>query len=104
MIHIDDWLESAVCKKDHGTRYAAFVLHHRRLSASAQIAFGDFLGDLPLYCDYNGERFRCTGASRLGDVWLLADHTRTHGYDHRVDVSSCSNWSNRPDGEFARAW
>lgn len=100
MKHIDDWLEHAVCSRDPGTRYAAFVLHHKRLSAVAQFAFSDFVGNLPLYCDYNGSRFRCTGASRLGDVWLATNHNRDYGYDHRVDVDDCSNWSNQPGGEY----
>lgn len=101
MTHIDDWIEYAVCKNDPGVRYAAFVLHNKRLSASAQIAFADFVGDLPLFCDYGGKRMRCTGASRMGDVWLTENHNRTHGYDLRVDVDVCENWGDSPDGNYA---
>jgi hypothetical protein len=94
--HIDDWLETAVMMKDEGTRFAAFFLHHRRLSAVAQWAFRPYLGELKLFCTYKGERYRRTGASRLGDVWLAKDHTREHGYDLRVNVDDCSAWGREP--------
>lgn len=29
-------------------------------------------------------RYRVIGCSRLGDVWLSANHHREFGYDHRV--------------------
>jgi hypothetical protein len=95
-VHVDVWLEGAVRSRDPGKRYAAFFLHHARLSASAQLAFKQFLPYLPLFCSYRGERFRCTGASRLGDVWLLRDHSRDHGFDLRVDVVECEGWSTSP--------
>ena len=39
---------------------------------------------------------RCTGASRLGDVWLTSDFNQEMGYEKRVDVEECSNWSANP--------
>lgn len=95
-IHIDDWLEEVVMSRDEGTRYAAFFLHHKRLSAVAQTAFGPYLGQIKLFCTYKGERYRCTGASRMGDVWLAKDHERGHGYDMRVDVDHCEAWGREP--------
>lgn len=94
--HVDEWLEYAVMDADEGTRYAAFYLHHRRLSAVAQTAFRPYLGALKLFCAYQGERYRCTGASRLGDVWLAKDHGRETGYDLRVNVDDCSAWGREP--------
>lgn len=94
--HIDDWLETAVMSQDDGTRYAAFFLHHARLSAVAQIAFAPYLGQIRLFCTYKGARYRCTGASRLGDVWLARDHERDTGYDLRVAVDECKLWGREP--------
>lgn len=95
-MHIDDWLETAVMSRDKGTVYAVFFLHHRRLSAVVQSAFKEFIGPLRLFCTYGGERYRCTGASRLGDVWLARDHNRDTGYDLRVDVQDCGQWGREP--------
>ena len=40
---------------------------------------------------WRGKRYECTGASRLGDVWLKNKGSQNY-YDHRVDVDECSNW------------
>ncbi len=93
MTHIDDWLETAVCSYDENIQYAAFFLHHKRLSATAQNAFFKFLGDIKLFCIYEGKKMQCTGAYRLGDVWLTHDFERSNGYDLRVDVADCKDWS-----------
>lgn len=94
--HIDDWLESAVASRDEAVRYAAFFLHHKRLSASAQMAFRPFVGQHKLFCTYEGKRYRVTGASRLGDVWLHPDLMAENGYEHRVDVTDCGAWGSEP--------
>jgi hypothetical protein len=49
-----------------------------------------------LFCEYEGKRYRVTGASRLGDVWLSADFAREYGYELRVDVEKCSVWGPTP--------
>ena len=46
-----------------------------------------------LFCTHSGTRYRCTGASRMGDVWLAKDVKRDTGYDLRVDVTECSDWA-----------
>lgn len=94
-MHIDDWLESAVMSSDKGTRYASFFLHHKRLSAVAKNAFAEFLGPMQLFCTYKEKRMRCTGASRMGDVWLTSNHQQETGYELRVDVNDCSAWSDK---------
>lgn len=50
---------------------------------------------MKLFCQYKGKRYRCTGASRMGDVWLAEDFSRDSGYDLRVNVGECSDWSNK---------
>jgi hypothetical protein len=49
-----------------------------------------------LFATYEGRRFRVTGCSQLGDVWLSINHGRECGYEKRVDVDGCSEWSATP--------
>ena len=51
-----------------------------------------WLDDNPLFCTYEGQTYRVTGASRLGDVWLTLDLCKNQGYEKRVDVADCSDW------------
>lgn len=93
--HVDDWLDSPTLV-DEGEIYAKFVLDFKRMPAWKQVAYAPWMGQFRLYCTYHGKRYRCTGASRLGDVWLATDHDREQGYDLRVNVSYCSDWGQQP--------
>jgi len=85
--HVDEFID------DHRMdAYARFFLHLHRLPAGWQMAFAPFMRHFKLFCDYKGERFRVTGASRLGDVWLVKDIHQDTGYDHRVEIDHCSKW------------
>jgi hypothetical protein len=95
MTHLDDWIDNPDCRDD-GERYAKFVLWYFRYPAWAKIAFYDWMKAHKLFCTYEGEWFRCTGASRMGDVWLARDFERDTGYDLRVDVADCTNWGPVP--------
>lgn len=95
MTHIDDWIDSPRCA-DAGEKYAKFVFWYFRYPAWAQSAFEPWMRDHKLFCTYKGQRFRVTGASRMGDVWLAQDFGRQHGYDHRVAVDDCSDWGATP--------
>jgi hypothetical protein len=44
-----------------------------------------------VFCDWCGKSYICSGASRMGDVWLKSKGSENF-YDHRVDVDECSNW------------
>jgi len=89
--HIDDFIE------DMGSdAYAAWVFNHFRLPALLRIRFDRFMKEHRLFCTYEGKRWRVTGASRMGDVWLSADFAREVGYERRVDVSLCSAWGASP--------
>lgn len=90
-MHVDDWVE-----RFDGDRYAQWCLFLFRLPAVMKMNFHDYIKDYKLYCTYKDVRYRVTGASRLGDVWLAKDMNRDMGYDHRVDVTECSEWSNKP--------
>lgn len=67
-----------------------FLLH--RLPALEQSMFHAQISQYRLFCDYEGKRYRVTGASRMGDVWLAKDMKQERGYDLRVDVEKCSKW------------
>lgn len=41
--------------------------------------------------EWKGKRYTCSGASRMGDVWLKTEGS-TNFYDHRVLVEELSNW------------
>jgi hypothetical protein len=89
MLHIDDYLVSPnadpVAKRFFDeARKPAYLKNY------------EWMKENPLFCTYGGQRYRCTGASRLGDVWLTADFRKDIGYDLRVDVAMCSEWSKTP--------
>jgi hypothetical protein len=87
-MHIDEFID-----KLDSDDYAAWVFSHFRLPAIRKMRFARFMMAHPLFCTFEGKRWRVTGASRLGDVWLADDPARDTGYDKRVDVALCSNWS-----------
>lgn len=94
--HVDDFINNGINtdKKDSkGVKYARRVLRFFRLSVMDKNKKPGFKKKHPLFCTYNGKRFRVTGASRLGDIWLTTDFTKEVGYELRVDVSDCSEWA-----------
>lgn len=91
MTHIDDWIRTIGIGKPE--EYAKFFFMLARLPAWMQIAFYPWTKQFKLFCTYDGSRYRVTGASRLGDVWLTNDLNSEEGYDLRVDVAKCSGWS-----------
>lgn len=55
-----------------------------------------------LFATYRCRRYRVTGCSRLGDVWLSSDFNEVSGYQHRVNVDACDRTpmqSNSTEGE-----
>lgn len=92
MTHIDDWIDDP-----NTDTYAAWFFNLARLPAVLKFKFEQQLARYRLFCTYQGERYRVTGASRLGDVWLTKDFDRERGYDLRVAVDDCSDWSPQPE-------
>lgn len=92
MIHVDDFIDYGH-KKTADESYARFFFMLSRLPAILQMEFGEWTSKYKLYCIYKDERYRVTGASRLGDVWLAKDFSQESGYDLRVDLADCFNWS-----------
>lgn len=97
MPHVDDFIDGAyTAHDDAAANYARFFLMLKRLPAGLQRAFDAQIRPYRLFCTHAGVRWRCTGASRMGDVWLAADPTQEHGYDERVNIATCSDWSATP--------
>jgi hypothetical protein len=88
MTHIYDWLDEPA--NDEQERLAKeWIRHYCRFPLQKDHGW---LYSRVLSCEYRGQRYRCTGASRLGDLWLARDFTRQIGYDLRVDVAECGAW------------
>ena len=91
MTHVDDYIDDY--KSDP---YASWVLDYFRRPAMHKARWWAYMQGHRLFCTYGGKRWRVTGCSRLGDVWLAADHERDTGYDVRVNVDECSAWGPTP--------
>lgn len=89
--HVDDWVEDYTQDK-----YARWFLFLKRLPALEQSDFSEWIDVYKLFATWNGKRYRVTGASRMGDVWLAKDFNRNSGYDHRVSVDELSGWAPQP--------
>jgi hypothetical protein len=90
-MHIDEWLE--IPSRNGNEAYAKFVLTYFRYPAWMNHACYPWMKQFKLFCTYKGERYRVTGASRLGDIWLTNDPNREVGYHLRIFVEDCSNWT-----------
>lgn len=92
-MHIDEWMDRPTIPSSEGISYAKWMFFYFRLPAWAQMEFYPFMKDRKLFCLYDGKKYRVTGASRMGDVWLTSNHEQEDGYEKRVDVTQCSNWT-----------
>lgn len=91
-MHVDDFINNPFIDEF----YAQWILHHFRLPATLQVRFVGFMKNNKLFCTYENKRYRVTGASRLGDVWLVKDFDREYGYNLRVEIDDCTSWSDKP--------
>lgn len=87
-MHVDDWLDQKATTEQE--RLAKEFLEHARRPAVEKD--WRWLHGRIVSCIYGGERLRCTGASRLGDVWLSRNPEQKSGYTDRVDVMDCLDW------------
>ena len=96
-MHVDDFIF-----QHHATgsdeAYAAFFLSFARLPAYQRMMWDRWINQFQLFCTHKNKRYRVTGASRLGDIWLTQNFEQDTGYDLRVDVDTCSNWSGLLEG------
>lgn len=93
--HVDEFIDD-YRRDSRPEKYARWVLNHFRLPATLQNAFDYFMEDHKLFCNYENMRYRVTGASRMGDIWLTDDFGQSTGYKLRVDIEKCSDWDSVP--------
>lgn len=93
--HVDEFIDCGSMKRPvpENEDYARWVLNHFRLSALCRSAFDKFMVDHKLFCNFEGEKYRVTGASRMGDVWLTKNFNQDTGYQKRVAIDHCSGWA-----------
>ena len=96
-MHVDDFISNSLDDTSDGERYARWVLMFFRLKSTLKYDFGEFMQNHKLFCTFEGNTYRVTGASRLGDIWLHSDFSRDIGYEKRVDLEKCSDWRKHPD-------
>jgi len=89
MTHIYDWLEMP--SKNESEKKVKEYLDFRTRSAMYQIE--NKQPSFDVFCEYKNKKYKITGASRMGDVWLAKDLNRDSGYDERVDIEDCYNFS-----------
>ena len=97
--HVDDFLDDILTSRDgEGLMYAHFMLAHFRKSGIMRKAQDKYMNNQRLFVTYEGERYRVTGASRLGDLWLNTDHSATNAYTRRVafNRAKLQDWSATP--------
>lgn len=83
--HVDDFLDDPT-----SDAYAASWLESFRRPAFEKCEKPD---TRKLFATYEGKRYRVTGCSRLGDVWLDSDFNEDTSYERRVGVDECSDWA-----------
>ena len=89
-MHVDDFID------DYGNNnYARWILLHFRLPAVLKCDFNRFMSKYKLFCVYKVTKYRCTGASRMGDVYLTKDFNQSSGYSLRVEPDECTDWSSK---------
>lgn len=91
-LHVYDWL--ALPPVDENERLAKEWLDRFTRPAYDKLTLGinEWLSKRKLTVEWRGQRYVCTGASRLGDVWLRGEGSICY-YDHRVAVNELSNWA-----------
>lgn len=86
--HVDDFIDDP-----SSDAYAASFFESFRRPAWDKLKEPD---DRKLFATWKCRRWRVTGCSRLGDVWLAPVDYEGCSYKHRVNVDDCSDWSAKP--------
>lgn len=75
--------------------YARWVMNQYDVPATLSFDIEKYRKEFPLYCTYQGKRYKYVGHSRLGDVWITSDFKSTN-YELRVSVLDLENFSKEP--------
>jgi hypothetical protein len=90
-LHVYDWLELPPvndAEKDAKEWLDKFT---RPAYTKHTEGINDWLARYRVTVEWKGKRYTCSGASRMGDVWLKTEGSANY-YDHRVNVEDLSNW------------
>ena len=90
-LHVYDWLD--LPSENDAERDAKEWLEHFCQPAYKKMMEGGdaWLARYRVTVEWKGKRYTCSGASRMGDVWLKTEGSSDF-YDHRVNVEDLSNW------------
>ena len=89
--HVDDFIDFSRDMSE-ATTYARWFFLLHRLPASLKASFRKQILSYKLFCMYQGKKYRVTGASRMGDIWLTSNMEQDTGYELRVNLADCSEW------------
>lgn len=97
---VDDWLDQTpMFFGDKAIlNYVHFMLSYFRLKAAIMISHKPFMDAFKLFVTYEGKRYRVTGTSSLGDVFLQPKFEEDSGYTKRVQLNfaKLTHWGNCP--------
>ena len=90
-LHVYDWLE--LPSANDAEKAAREWLDKFTLGVMEKYEQGidKWLARYRVTVEWKGKRYTCSGASRMGDVWLKTEGSPSF-YDHRVNVEELSNW------------
>jgi hypothetical protein len=90
-MHVYEWLN--LPSASDGERDAKEWLDKFTLPAYDKYNQGiqKWLDQYHVTVEWKGSRYLCSGASRLGDIWLREEGSKAF-YDHRVLLEELSNW------------
>lgn len=93
-MHIHEWLDENEGKLEDPTMKQVwkFLDFKTRSAIHQHVENPDGVKGLSIFCEFQGEKHRVTGASRLGDIWLVTDFSRDTGHNKRVDIDDCDNF------------
>lgn len=75
--------------------YARWVMNQYDVPATLSFDTEQYRKKFPLYCTYQGKRYKYVGHSRLGDVWITSNFI-SDSYELRVSVLDLENFSKKP--------
>lgn len=92
--HVEDFIDdiSYNRKEDLGINYAKFFFEITAMKAWKVMNYKPFMENHKLFCTFQNKRYRVTGSSAMGDIWLHSNFNVDEGYQHRVSLDECSQW------------
>lgn len=95
--HIDEFIDEIPKPNEPEIiGYARFFFEIKRMPAYKLIEYNSFIKELnlTLFCEYNNKKYKVTGCSSLGDVWLHDDLDYSgESYKLRVNIDDLKNFS-----------